>query len=55
MAGDSDDFGIETVEGVRPRGTFGEAYMALIKPFRHWIVYPTLMRQMERAWNAQAA
>ena len=24
MAGDQDDFGIETVEGVRPRGSFGE-------------------------------
>lgn len=20
-------------------------------PFRHWIVYPALMRQIERAWN----
>jgi hypothetical protein len=36
---------------VKPRGRFGEAYMALIKPFRYWIVYPALMRQFERAWN----
>lgn len=36
---------------VKPRGAFGRAYMALIKPFRYWIVYPALMRQMERAWN----
>jgi hypothetical protein len=36
---------------VKPRGTFGKAYMALIKPFRYWIVYPALMRQMDRAWN----
>jgi Protein of unknown function (DUF2867) len=35
---------------VKPRGTFGRGYMALIKPFRHWIVYPALMRQTERAW-----
>jgi hypothetical protein len=35
---------------VKPRGAFGRAYMALIKPFRHWVVYPALMRQMERAW-----
>lgn len=40
---------------VKPRGRFGKGYMALIKPFRHRIVYPALMRQMERAWNAQAA
>jgi hypothetical protein len=36
---------------VKPRGRFGEAYMTLIKPFRHRIVYPALMRQFERAWN----
>jgi len=40
---------------VKPRGRFGEAYMALIKPFRYWIVYPALMRQIERAWNARIA
>lgn len=36
---------------VKPRGRFGKGYMALIKPFRHWIVYPALMRQFERRWN----
>ncbi len=36
---------------VKPRGAFGRAYMALIKPFRYWIVYPALMKQMERAWT----
>jgi hypothetical protein len=25
--------------------------MALIKPFRHWIVYPALMRQTEKTWK----
>jgi hypothetical protein len=38
---------------VKPRGRFGVAYMELIKPFRYWIVYPALMRQVERAWNAR--
>ena len=38
---------------VKPRGAFGKAYMALIKPFRYWIVYPALMGQMERAWDAR--
>ena len=37
---------------VKPRGRFGKAYMALIKPFRHWVVYPALMRQMEREWKS---
>jgi Protein of unknown function (DUF2867) len=38
---------------VKPRGLFGRGYMALIKPFRHWIVYPALMRQTERVWRAR--
>jgi hypothetical protein len=36
---------------VKPRGLFGKAYMALIRPFRYWIVYPALMRQVEREWS----
>jgi Protein of unknown function (DUF2867) len=40
---------------VKPRGRFGAAYMALIAPFRHRVVYPALMRQIERAWNAKLA
>jgi hypothetical protein len=36
---------------VLPRGQLGRAYMALIKPFRHLIVYPALMRQIARMWN----
>ena len=39
---------------VKPRGPLGKGYMALIKPFRHWIVYPALMRQIERTWNRRA-
>jgi Protein of unknown function (DUF2867) len=40
---------------VKPRGLFGKGYMALIKPFRYWIVYPALTRQTERMWNSRAA
>jgi hypothetical protein len=52
------DLGVGRYEGrmavyVKPRGAFGSAYMALIKPFRYWVVYPALMRQMERAWDAR--
>jgi Protein of unknown function (DUF2867) len=36
---------------VKPRGAFGRGYMALIKPFRHWIVYPALLKQTERTWR----
>ena len=38
---------------VKPRGPFGRGYMALIRPFRYWVVYPALMRQMEREWEAR--
>jgi Protein of unknown function (DUF2867) len=38
---------------VKPRGRFGATYMALIGPFRHLIVYPALMRQIERAWDGR--
>ncbi len=40
---------------VKPRGLFGKGYMALIKPFRYWIVYPALMRQTERMWDERVA
>ena len=40
---------------VKPRGKLGATYMALIRPFRHLIVYPALMRQIGRAWQARAA
>jgi hypothetical protein len=36
---------------VKPRGRLGAGYMALIAPFRHLVVYPALMRQIEAAWN----
>ncbi|MBA3865457.1 MAG: DUF2867 domain-containing protein [Solirubrobacterales bacterium] len=39
---------------VKPRGRFGQGYMALIKPFRYWIVYPALLRQFERRWKRGA-
>jgi Protein of unknown function (DUF2867) len=39
---------------VKPRGQFGQAYIAFIKPFRYWVVYPALMRHIERAWNRRA-
>jgi hypothetical protein len=37
---------------VKPNGLLGEAYMSVIKPFRHLIVYPATMREIERAWRA---
>jgi hypothetical protein len=40
---------------VKPRGAFGKAYMAFIKPFRYAIIYPALMRYLERLWAERRA
>jgi hypothetical protein len=37
---------------VKPNGLFGTAYMATIRPFRHLIVYPPILRQIGRTWQA---
>ena len=38
---------------VKPNGFLGRVYMAAIRPFRHLIVYPAMMRQVERQWRAR--
>jgi Protein of unknown function (DUF2867) len=40
---------------VKPNGPFGTAYMSAIRPFRHLLVYPATMGQIERSWVAAAA
>jgi Protein of unknown function (DUF2867) len=37
---------------VKPNGLLGAVYMAAIRPFRHLIVYPPLMRRIEQDWKA---
>ncbi len=39
---------------VKPNGLLGTGYMAAIRPFRHLIVYPAMMREIERDWRARA-
>ena len=39
---------------VKRNGKLGAAYMAAIKPFRHLIIYPLMMREFGRAWRASA-
>jgi hypothetical protein len=36
---------------VKRNGALGAAYMAAIRPFRHLIVYPSIMRRLERDWH----
>jgi hypothetical protein len=38
---------------VKPNGLFGELYMTAIKPFRHLVVYPPMIREIERVWREQ--
>jgi len=40
---------------VKPNGLFGTGYMTAIRPFRHLIVYPALIRETGRAWTALTA
>ena len=37
---------------VKPHGLLGNVYMAAIRPFRHLIVYPSLVKEIERGWRA---
>jgi hypothetical protein len=36
---------------VKPNALLGTAYMAAIKPFRHLVIYPQMLRAMERRWS----
>jgi Protein of unknown function (DUF2867) len=36
---------------VKPNGLLGNAYMAAIRPFRHLIVYPAMLREAGRRWQ----
>jgi hypothetical protein len=38
---------------VKPNGLPGEAYLAAIRPFRHLIVYPAMLRELGRRWRAE--
>jgi hypothetical protein len=38
---------------VKPSGRLGKAYMGAIKPFRYALVYPLLLRSIERDWKTQ--
>ena len=39
---------------VKTRGWFGPIYMAIIRPFRHFIVYPAMLREIGKAWEARS-
>ncbi len=39
---------------VKPHGLLGTGYMAAITPFRRLLVYPRMLRELEREWQAGA-
>jgi hypothetical protein len=39
---------------VKPNGLVGAGYLAAIAPFRHLIVYPTMLGDLERLWRDQS-
>jgi hypothetical protein len=44
-------FGAQMAVLVKPNGAMGKAYMAAIRPFRHLIVYPAVLRQSRDLWE----
>jgi Protein of unknown function (DUF2867) len=49
---DAGDYRGQMAVLVKPNGLLGRAYMAVIAPFRHLIVYPPLMREIRQEWQA---
>jgi hypothetical protein len=40
---------------VRPKGLLGRAYLQAIRPFRYLVVYPALIRSLQRRWSTESA
>ena len=40
---------------VKPNGRFGKAYMTAIRPFRHLLVYPPMVREIGHMWRRRIA
>jgi len=38
---------------VKPNGLLGKAYLTAIQPFRHLLVYPPMLRRLERVWREE--
>jgi hypothetical protein len=54
VAGEADGYHGQMAVYVKPNGRLGTVYMAAIRPFRHRIVYPPIMREIGRAWRARS-
>jgi hypothetical protein len=54
VADDADGHHGQMAVLVKPNGPLGSVYMAAIKPFRYLFVYPAMLREFERRWQARA-
>jgi hypothetical protein len=52
---DGDGFRAQLAVLVKPNGPLGRAYLLAIRPARHLIIYPAMMRQGEALWRRAAA
>ncbi len=46
------NYNVQMAVYVKPKGTLGKFYMALIKPFRLAFVYPAMMRLVGKHWES---
>jgi len=40
---------------VKPNGILGRGYLAAIKPFRHAVIYPGMIRRLAQRWHGSSA
>lgn len=52
---DTDAIRVQLAVLVKPNGLLGRAYLTAIRPFRHLVVYPALMRHGQTLWERAAA
>lgn len=48
-------FRVQMAVLVKPNGRTGKVYMSAIRPFRHLVVYPAMMRQGRASWERAQA
>ncbi|WP_445147892.1 DUF2867 domain-containing protein [Baekduia sp. Peel2402] len=51
---DPERYRVQMAVLVKPNGLVGKAYMLAIRPFRHLVVYPAIMRQGRSLWARMA-
>ena len=52
VACENDNWEIYLAIYAKPKGKVGRAYLTVIRPFRHWIVYPSMMSAVKKEWDA---